>query len=138
MICDQCGYDLNTSSRCIKCGASLVPKPKEAAPGLAAPQAQAEDRRLLGPGFWSFDVLITRSYIQVIFKLGCALIGLVMLIIVVAGAVQGGVLGFLAGLVAAGVFGAMALLAFRLICEGTIVFFKIHEELQRIGRGTGA
>ena len=136
MICDTCGYDLNTSSRCLKCGASLVPKPKAA--GIPAPEPPAVDRRLFGPGFWSFDQLITRSYIQMIFKVGCVLIGLAMLIILVAATVQGGVLGFLAGAVAAAVFGGMALLAFRLFCEGAIVFFRIHEELQRIGKGAGS
>jgi hypothetical protein len=109
-----------------------------APPSYAAPQVSASD--LTGKGFWgrffdfSFKEFITPSFIKVLFVIVLVVIGLSVIFMIVRGVqlplVSAGVKVF--WVIAALVYGFVAVLFSRVFLELIMVFFNVHEYVKKI------
>jgi hypothetical protein len=85
--------------------------------------------------FLSFRKMVTPLIIQIVFWVLCGLYALWAIGILVFSTMQGGVVGFLVGLIGALIAFAVGVLLVRIWCELIILLFRIYDELKAIRTG---
>jgi len=131
MFCSSCGAAIpEGAANCPQCGAPVGQQQTPEAPqnvNYAQPPGNRANQFDFG-SFLSFDIMITPMVMRIIYIVGSGLIALTALIVMFTM----GIVGFFGGLIG----GSIALIVYRITCETSILFFKMHQDIRSVNENT--